>query len=74
MMEHWPQDTEDKFYLSREVSFAELQEIIQEKWPDAQPENISIHSEYLHVDCLNHDQYDSVDWQEFVVVERNLVE
>lgn len=65
-----PDDTEDVFYKRSDTTLFEIIEKVKEKWPDVDIENINITAEHIQTDCLGYDQYDSMDYTDFIKVER----
>ena len=66
----WPDDDDKTIYRARDLDLSEIIELAKEKWGDGVDfDNITIRSEYIHTDCLTHDQYDPSDYTRFVVIE-----
>jgi len=69
----WPDDTDDKMYIQADtvtLTLAHLLDKIQDKWPGASAENITITPEKIHTDCLSYDLYDAGDYTDFIVITR----
>lgn len=65
----YPDDTETKSYISYPVTLTDMLERIKAKWPNANPDEIDIAAEHIQIDGHGHDQYDSSDWIDFLVIE-----
>ncbi len=69
----WPDDTEDCFYLTGDWGLDAMVEFCKEKWGDAiDLTKIRITSEHIHTSCLTYDSYDSSDYTNFIVIERDM--
>lgn len=69
----WPDDSPTELYLESNFGYTltELQEAIEQKWPNAKPDEIRITSEKIHTYYTTHDLYDGSDYTEFLVVKYN---
>ena len=74
MSEYWPKNTKRTIYLYGEYTIAEILNRINEKWPNCNPESITLSSEYIHINCLTYDLYDSNDYKEFLVITNTDIE
>lgn len=68
---YWPDDTDNKLYISTENSVT-LEDIIyraKQKWgKDISFKDLFISSEHIHTDCLGYDLYDFMDWTTFITI------
>lgn len=68
-----PDDTDNEFYLNSNytsVNLGYILEVAREKWgEDIDITDLQIESEYIHTDCLGHDQYDSSDYTRYLRIE-----
>lgn len=70
----WPDDTENKWYISASVSptLGDLIDMIKEEWPETDLYNVTITSERIHTRSLTYDLYDPSDYTDFIVIERKV--
>ena len=71
-----PDDTDTKIYKdasSWSYSLADLQRIVQEKWPDAEPMDIQLSADHIHTNALGYPRYDPTDYTTFIVIEHKPV-
>lgn len=68
----WPDDTDTAMYIQTSPFGAPtlwvLLNRIQDKWPGASTENITIEPIELHTDCLGYDLYDAGDHTDFLLI------
>ena len=70
-MDYIPEDTDDCFYIEREAALNDIIELAEEKWGTTIAFNrLQIEAEYIHTDCLGHDQYDSRDYTNYLCIRR----
>lgn len=81
-----PENTKDKLYIRANYSSISLTDLLQQirshfglgeedfNLVSAYSEildKFSLSAEHIHTDCIGYDQYDSGDWTNFIVIERN---
>lgn len=71
IVDFWPDETDDQFYIVEHASLADILERAKEKWgEDISLEEINVESLYIHTSCLTYDAYDSSDYTKFLGVYR----
>lgn len=68
--QYWPDDDDKNMYLSTGGNLQQIIEEIQQKWPGEPLTNFCISAEYIHTDCIEYDLFDSMDWTNFIHIER----
>ena len=66
----WPDNTDYEVYVAGGISLPEIIELVNDKWPDADFDSISISSENIHTSCLTYDLLDPSDYTNFTVITR----
>lgn len=66
----WPDDTDTEMYFSPgSANLGYILERAREKWGgEINIDELEIHADYIHTDCLGYDQYDPGDYTNFVRV------
>lgn len=64
----WPKDTDNEFFIAREMDLPTILTKIKDKWPNVPLDKIRIESEYIHTDCITYDLYDPSDYTNFIKV------
>lgn len=64
----WPDDTDDKFYVSYGLTINSIIDFAKAKWPDVDLCDIMIESDNIHTSCLSYDRHCSGDYTNFIVV------
>lgn len=62
------EDDENTIYLSSDITLKEIDDTIEAKWPNINRELIKISCEHRQVRCLGYDQYDSNDYEDYIVI------
>ena len=68
-----PEDTPNKAYLYvgyTGISFKQLHEFVKEKFPDTPLENLTIDVAEIQIDCFDYDQYDPMDFENYIIIEK----
>lgn len=66
----WPDDTDTEFFLCGTQSLTEIIELVKEKWPGIDLDDINIEPQNIHTDCLGYDLYDSSDYTNFIRISK----
>lgn len=66
----WPDDTDTEFYVEGSCCLGTLLELAQAKWGDVDFNDITIHPEYIHTDCITYDLHAPSDWTYFLRVSK----
>ena len=69
-----PDDTETEFYMPYfgcGYSFQEIMQKAEKHWPGCKMDELEIHLEYIHTDCLGYDQYDPSDYTQYLRITRS---
>jgi hypothetical protein len=57
-------------YSFQDTTIGEILEQAREHFGDIEINDLNIQSEYIHIRCLNHDQFDGADWANYLVITR----
>lgn len=68
IVNYTPVNTDDTIYLIDKATLADIVDAVKEKWGDVHFDNITIESKYIHTRCLTYDQYDSSDFDNYLVI------
>jgi len=68
---YWPSDSDNTIYISSDIKFNDMLDLIKEKWPNVSLEKINIETEYIHTDCIGYDVYDPMDYTTFIKIVNN---
>jgi len=66
----WPTDTATKIHYASSIDLETLLGTIEDRWPDADTEDITITAANIQTRCFGHDVYDSGDYTDFIILER----
>ncbi len=69
---YWPENTDDILYFPYETNLQSMLDEVKKIWPEVSLNDICIEARHIHTDCIGHDQYDSSDYTDFVVVTRKI--
>ena len=69
---YWPDNTETTMYICCAYTFDDIIEQAKNHFGnDINLDEITIRSERIHTSCLTYDLYDTSDYTDFIVVEKN---
>lgn len=72
-IDYRPQDTETTIYLlsSPDWDLRAIMDMVERKWGITHLyDQVTIRAEYIHVRCIGYDLYDSSDYDNYLVIER----